>query len=221
MDIFDQEAARYDAWYSTTLGQVIFAAEVAALRPLLEGLPHPWLEVGVGSSRFASALGVEVGIDPAVGALALALSRDIQVAAARGEALPLRVATFGAVLFVVTLCFVGDLLAALREARRVLQPGGGLVLGLVLAEGPWGQVYQECAAAGHPYYQRAHFFTRADLASLLAAADLHSVRTRSALFSPPDAEPSAADARDGDDPTAGFTALLCLPRSPASPPSRR
>lgn len=214
MDIFDQEAARYDAWYSTTLGQVIFAAEVAALRPLLDGLPHPWLEVGVGSGRFASALGVEVGIDPAVGALALALSRDTQVAAARGEALPFPDSVFGGVLVVVTLCFVGDPLAALREARRVLQPGGGIALGLVLAEGPWGQEYQARAAAGHPYYRRAHFFSRTDLASLLAAADLHPVRVRSALFGPPEAEPSAADARDGDDPRAGFTALIVTATKP-------
>lgn len=208
MDIFDQEAACYDAWYDTPLGRAIFAAEVAALRPLIEWLPHPWLEVGVGSGRFAAALGIEVGIDPAAGALAFAMDRDIHVAAARGETLPFPDAAFGAVLFVVTLCFVDDPLTALREARRVLRPGGGIVLGLVLAEGPWGEEYQARAAAGHPYYQRAHFFTRTDLASLLAAADLHPVRVRSALFGPPDSEPSAADARDGDDPRAGFTALL-------------
>jgi SAM-dependent methyltransferase len=166
----------------------------------------------VGTGRFATVLSVEVGVDPALGALALAKSRQIQVVRARGEALPFADTIFCAVLF-VTLCFVDDPLAALREARRVLKSGGGIVLGLVLAEGPWGQEYRARAAAGHPYYRRAHFLTRADLASLLAAADLHPVRVRSALFSLPEAALTSGDIRDGDDPTAGFTALLVTAKS--------
>lgn len=88
------------------------------------------------------------------------------------------------------------------------------MLGLVLAEGPWGREYQKRAATGHPYYQRARFFTRDNLASLLAAADLYPVRVRSALFGPPDVQLSVMDARDGDDPRAGFTALLVTATKP-------
>ncbi len=83
-------------------------------------------------------------------------------------------------------------------------------LGLRLAEGPWGQPYQVLAAQGHAYYQRAHFFTRSELAALLATAGLQPKRTRSALFHGPEAEPTPDDVREGDDPTAGFTALLCV-----------
>ena len=127
---------------------------------------------------------------------------------AQGEALPFPDATFGAVLFVTALCFVGNPLAALAEARRVLRRDGRIVLGLIPGEGPWGQHYRALAAAGHAYYQRAHFFTRAELAALLAAAGLWQVRARSALFWPPAGGPIGGGIRDGDDLAAGFTALL-------------
>lgn len=62
---FDAYAARYDAWYDSHVGRAIFATEVAYLRPFLRRHPGPGLEIGVGTGRFAQALGVEHGIDPA------------------------------------------------------------------------------------------------------------------------------------------------------------
>ena len=96
--VFEAGADRYDAWYDTPRGRAIFAAERAALAPLLTGLPRPWLEVGVGGGRFASALGVQFGVDPAGAALALARRRG--VAASRrcspvGRRCPSRMALSG------------------------------------------------------------------------------------------------------------------------------
>ncbi len=184
------------------------------MRPLLEGAPHPWLEVGVGSGRFAAELGVEVGVDPARRALRFAAERSVTVVAARGEQLPFPSASFGAVLFVLTLCFVDDPLTALREAWRVLRPSGRVVLGVVPAEGPWGQHYRALAAHGHPYYRDARFLTRAELAALLTTASLRPTRTRSALFRPPTTEIQVEPAREGDEQSAGFIALLAAPGAP-------
>ena len=209
--VFDQNAASYDAWYDTPKGAAIFAEEVATLRPLLYGLPRPWLEVGVGSGRFAEALGIEFGIDPARQPLLLARDRGIAVVRGVGERLPIRDGSIGAVLLVVALCFVRDPAAVLREARRVLRADGGVVLGMVFAESPWGQHYRQLAAAGHPYYRQAHFFSRAELAALLAEAGLVSVDTRSALRWGPTDAPSIAGVFNGDDPDAGFSAILTRP----------
>lgn len=206
--LFDLQAPRYDAWYDTPRGRQIFAEEIDALRPLLAELPHPWLEVGVGTGRVAMALGVELGVDVAPGALALAAGRGSRAVRARAEQLPFATASVGALLLVLTLCFVRDPAAALREARRVVRPGGGVVLGLVLAEGPWGQHYQRLGEQGHPYYGAAHFSSRGELAGLLAAAGLRPVRVRSALFWAPTAEPAPEPPREGDDLAAGFTAVL-------------
>ncbi len=54
---FDDLADRYDAWSDTASGRVLSDLELGALRPLLAGTAGPRLEVGVGSGRFATALG--------------------------------------------------------------------------------------------------------------------------------------------------------------------
>ena len=129
--IFDREAARYDAWFDSPDGRVLFRTEVDAVRRLLVGLPAPWLEVGVGTGRFAGALGVPFGVDPACSALHLARRRGIRVALARGEALPFPDRRFGAVLLIVTLCFA-EPHGLLAEARRVLDPAGRLIVADIL-----------------------------------------------------------------------------------------
>ena len=80
---------------------------------------------GWARGRFAQALGVELGIDPAAGAVRLAERRGIKVRQARGEALPFPDAAFGGVLMVATLCFANTTPSGLlREAARVLRPEG-------------------------------------------------------------------------------------------------
>jgi len=54
---FDTYAGEYDAWYETPAGRTIFAMEVDCLRPFLVKHDGPYLELGVGSGRFAQALG--------------------------------------------------------------------------------------------------------------------------------------------------------------------
>jgi SAM-dependent methyltransferase len=206
-DIFDQQVEAYDAWYDSPAGAIIFENELDAIRPLLEGVEHPRLEVGVGTGRFAAALGVECGIDRATRALELAARRGIDVTVGRAEALPYPNEHFGAVLFVVTLCFVDDPRAALTEARRILRPDGVVVLGVLPAEGLWARHYRALAAQGDPYYQRAQFFSRAELSVLLAATGFRVERLRTALFWPPAGEPVVELAREGDDPRAGFLAM--------------
>ena len=50
--------------YDTPRGGMLLEIELQCVRPLLEGLPRPHLEVGVGTGRFAEGLGVRYGLDP-------------------------------------------------------------------------------------------------------------------------------------------------------------
>ena len=85
---FEDLAERYDAWYDTAPGQVLFDLELGALRPLLAGTAGPRLEVGVGSGRFAAALGIDVGLDPAEAPPRLARARGVRVLRGVGQPAP-------------------------------------------------------------------------------------------------------------------------------------
>jgi len=218
---FDELAARYDAWYDSPGGRRLFGLESRCLRPLLEGTAVPRLEVGVGTGRFAVALGLDVGLDPASAPLGLAAGRGVRSVRGSGERLPFADGAFGAVALIVTLCFVDDPAAALLEARRVLRPGGRLALGLVPADSAWGRWYGEKRRAGHPFYRTAHFLTVAEHVRLLEEAGFAPTGARSALFQDPtDPIPDGAtgqgrdaDVREGARPGAGFVALGARPLS--------
>ena len=201
-------AGRYDAWYNSDVGRPIIATEVACLRPFLHRHPGPGLEIGVGSARFAQALAVEHGIDPAPALLRLAKARGIRAVLAGGESLPFPNGVFGEVLMALTLCFVKKPAQVLEDSRRVLRPGGGLVLGLILKESPWAEFYARKGKEGHPIYSQALFFGREEVEALLHLSGFEALEYRSCLFQPPGLsrylveEPAA-----GYHPRAGFVAL--------------
>jgi len=207
--VFQRRAGHYDAWFDSARGPAIFESEVRCLRRLSQGLPRPWLEVGVGTGRFARALGIDVGVDPAGRMLAYAATRGVRVAEALGEALPFGDGSFGAVFIVVTICFAREPAALLREARRVLRKGGGVVLGIVPSGSSWGRFYRAEAESGHPFYSAARFFSPDELGRLAREAGLHRRGAASTLLQNPQDEVILVEPpRDGLAAKAGFVSLL-------------
>jgi SAM-dependent methyltransferase len=204
--MFDREAARYDAWFESPHGRVLFRAEIEAIRRLVNGLPGPWLEVGVGTGRFAQALGAWYGVDPAWNVLQLARQRGVHVVQGRGEALPFLDGVVGCVFLIDTLCFA-DPLPLLAEAKRVLAPGGGLIVADILRDSPWGRWYLDHKAAGHPFYRHATFYSLEELQGLLARAGLAFAGASSTLVQFPGGPPAAESAYDGIEPGASFVCL--------------
>jgi ubiquinone/menaquinone biosynthesis C-methylase UbiE len=206
--VFSSNAEEYDAWYDSPRGKVLFATEAACLRPLMGLFPRPWLEVGVGTGRFADALRIDHGIDPSAEALEVARKRGLTVSAGSGEDIPFGDSTFGCVLMAFTFCFVTDGAQALAEARRVLKPGGGLVLGMLLRGTPWADSYARRGAEGHPIYRHAHFYSHEEVIRLLTRAGFQVVTERSTLFQPPGLTEYAVESSvEGFSPLAGFVAI--------------
>jgi len=182
---FNAHVDEYDAWFDSKPGTTIFNMEVECLRPLLSSYHRPYLEIGVGTGRFAQALGIEYGVDPALDLLQKAKARSIKVKRAIGEKLPFPDRVFGGVLIALALCFVDDPLSVLQEASRVLMNKGGLVLGLILRDSPWAEFYAAEAREGHPIYSKARFLSRNEVDKLLQLCCFDAIQCRSILFQPP------------------------------------
>lgn len=204
---FDSLATAYDAWFEEE-GKLIFAIEVKALKEVLTLLPKPWLEVGVGSGRFAQALGIETGIDPSVKLLEIAKRRGITVSRARGEEQFFNRETFGTVFLIVTLCFVDSPIVVLREAHRILKPEGKIVLGLVLRESPWGKSYQIKKLEGHRFYKHATFYSYQEVKRLLMDSGFNIEKVVSTLFQKPGEVKEMEPPKNGFSIDAGFTVIV-------------
>ena len=161
--VFDRYAERYDAWYARN--RLIAESEARAVEAL--GLKGFGLEIGVGSGWFASRIGVDVGVDPAIEMLRLAKKRGIDVVQGVGELLSFRSNVFDYVLVVVTLCFADNPLALLREAWRVVRREGRIGVCIVPLDTPWGVFYEEKKREGHVFYSVARFYTLSEVIEML------------------------------------------------------
>jgi len=204
---FDDLALDYDTWFDEE-GRLIFAIEVPAFHEVLPSLPKPWLEVGVGSGRFAQALGIETGLDPSIKLLEMARQKGITGFLGRGEQELFGKGSFGTVFLIVTLCFLDSPLDVLKEAYRIIIPGGKIVLGLVLKESPWGKFYQQKKKQGHRFYKYATFYRYDEVAKLLEQGGFSIEQVISTLFQSPYKVKHMELPQRGYSSSAGFTVIV-------------
>lgn len=153
-----------------------------------------FLDLGCSAGLYARTMaraldegGEIVGIDIAPGMLKEAARRARKLGAAPSfaradaENLPFRDGSFAGAVCGGSLNEFGDPQRALREAGRVLEPGGRLaVMGILEAEGARGRRLQRLLAAGGG----VQFFAPEQLRSLLthAGLDPDPLRTHGAVF---------------------------------------
>jgi len=207
MNPFDEYADDYDQWFDTPGGRSIFVEEVSCLRELIPSVEGRWLEVGVGSGRFAEALGIQEGVDPSDAVLEFAAKRGVRTRRGHGEALPYPDRAFHGVLMVMTICFLPDPQQTLRECFRVLEDDGCLIAGFVPADSPWGRLYTRKAREGHRFYSAASFDTRDQIVDFATEAGFVLGTARSCLFSPPGRLEPDSSSQEKIAADAGFVAL--------------
>lgn len=161
-NIFDQHWKKYDDWYDKH--KFAYLSEIEAIKKVFPDKKSNGLEVGVGTGRFASALGISNGIEPSIKMAKLAQNRGINVKIGNGENLPYKDKEFDYVLIAITICFVQEPKKVIFEAKRVLKDKGKIVLAIVDKDSFLGKFYQQ---KGSIFYKRATFFSVGEMVKIL------------------------------------------------------
>lgn len=163
---FEAHHLRYEDWFGKH--DAAYVSELLAMRAFVP-LEGRGLEIGVGSGRFAAPLGVQVGVDPSPAMLAYAAERGIDVVEGTAEQLPFEASSFDFAIVVTTICFVDSPAQMLAEARRVLKPGGRLVIGFIDRDSDMGREYQ-AHQSENVFYRDATFYSADEVQQLLEDA---------------------------------------------------
>lgn len=192
---FDQKAAvEYDSWYQTKLGTFVDEVETKAAFDLFQPqAEEKILDVGCGTGNFSIKLaqkGCEVtGIDISKPMLEKAakkakkLNLDIDFKKANIVNLEFEDNHFDSVFSMAAVEFIEDLEKAMQEMKRVVKPGGKILLGTIRKESVWGRVYQKQAQKEDSVFGDATFREPEDLEKLDKE---NLIQIKECLFIPPD-----------------------------------
>jgi SAM-dependent methyltransferase len=190
---FEENLERYEAWFERNA--FAYRSELDAVRALLpeEGTG---MEIGVGSGRFAEPLGIRFGVEPSAGMRKVAGARGIEAVDGVAERLPYPDSSFDFALMVTTICFLDDVAAALREAHRVIRPGGAILIGFVDRESALGKSYLKHKDE-NPFYREAEFFSTEEVSRHLEEAGFRDLAFRQTVFREPGAMAEVEAPREG------------------------
>jgi len=180
MNIFDKYYKRYDTWYDRN--RFAYLSELKAVKKVLPK-KGKGLEIGVGTGRFANALGIGYGIDPSENMISIARKRGINVKAASGEHLPFKDNSFDYVVIVITICFVRNPLKVLEEAKRVLRQNGKIIIGFIDRDSFLGKAYKKKKSV---FYKEANFFSIEEITGMLKDMDFSRFSYYQTLYKLPD-----------------------------------
>lgn len=179
---FEKYYREYDAWFEQN--EKIYESELLAIRELLPDVQGKAVEIGVGSGRFASKLGIKTGVEPAEGIANLARKRGIEVIKGRAEDLPLKSGSYQLSLLSTTICFVDDIHKTFQEAYRILTSGGYVIVAFIPKESEFGKLYRKIKNQDK-FFKIANFYTKKKIMDSLKEAGFSRFKTVQTLIGDP------------------------------------
>jgi len=116
--------------------------------------------------------------------------------ARRADGLPFRNTSFDFVVMVTTLCSLDDPVQAPQEAKRILIPGGRIVIGMIDRETPLGKAYERRKQKG-AFYRYAHFHSVTQVMAWLQTVGFSAIRTCQTLFAFPEKMTAVDPVKEG------------------------
>ncbi len=172
--VFDLFADRYDEWYEKNIE--LYKRELETVEKP-RGLS---LEIGVGTGRFASPLGIDIGIDISVKALNIARRRGVEVLRADAKSLPFKDSIFDYVYVIFTLCFLDNPIESLKETYRVLKDSGFLIVCIIPRNSGLGERYAK--RRDSPFYSIARFYTESEVFEMLDSCGFKVVEVKKTML---------------------------------------
>jgi len=192
---FDKKAAsEYDSWYETKLGSFVDEVETKTAFELFQFRKgEKVLDIGCGTGNFSIKLakkGAEVvGIDVSEAMLAKARKKaekkNLNIKFYKNDvtSLDFEDNSFDAVFSMAAVEFIDDIKKAFKEMKRVVKPGGKILLGTITKDSDWGEIYQKQAEKEDSVFNDAEFKNPEDLEKLDRK---NLIKTKECLFVGPD-----------------------------------
>jgi SAM-dependent methyltransferase len=195
IDAFDQHVKEYEEWFDHY--PYVFQTEIEAIREMLpEGEKLTGIEIGLGTGRYAEALNIKEGIEPARNMRALAIRRGIDTMDAVAEKLPYGDLRFDFVLMAFCISYFRNLGSAFSEAHRVLKNDGSLVIGFIDKDSTIGKQYEDRKPESS-FYKHANFYSVDKVVNELTQAGFRHFEFCQTLFGELDSIQEFQPAREG------------------------
>ncbi|MBI5236815.1 MAG: class I SAM-dependent methyltransferase [Deltaproteobacteria bacterium] len=178
---FDKNPRGYDEWFDKN--KFVYESELQAIRRLLpeEGLG---IEIGLGTGRFAGPLGIKIGVEPSARMRDIARQRGIDAVEGVAEKLPFMPNWYNFAIMVTVICFLDDAGAAFKEAKRIIKPGGFLIVAFIDRNSPLGKSY-EVRKNESEFYRDARFYSVDDVIGFFEAAGFKELTFVQTIFKDP------------------------------------
>ena len=208
IDAFEKYAGAYEEWFEAN--EWAYKSELEAIRRLMP-ITGKGMEVGIGTGRFAIPLGIRVGVEPSGKMAGIARSKGLEVVDGICENLPFDDETFDRVLLVTTICFVDDPARCVAEVRRVLSPGGCIVIGFIDKNSQLRKLY-EAKKDKSKFYGDATFYSVDEILGFLREAGFGAFKTCQTIFRPLPEIDSLEPVEDGHGEGAFVAVMARKPR---------
>jgi len=188
MEYFNRIAERYDSWYQTKVGRYVDRTEKRLVFSLLTKRSGRALDLGCGTGNYTLELGRRgfdvVGLDASEKMVEIARRKGARCLVGDAYSLPFPDESFDLVVSITMFEFIHRPDVVVREIRRVLKPGGEVIIGTMNGRSAWFLFKRLKSLFVETAYRYARFYTPAELEGLLREAGFAGVKSAGVIFFP-------------------------------------
>ncbi|MGM0688740.1 MAG: class I SAM-dependent methyltransferase [Bacillota bacterium] len=196
--IFDRDKAeKYDSWYATKMGSFVDEVETKTAFDLYRPQPGEiTLDAGCGTGNFSIKLakygcritGIDISEDMLEIARRKAEAKRLQIAFLKQDVTDIGFEDngFDGVVSMAAVEFIPNFRRAFKEIKRVVRPGGKILIGTITRDSTWGKLYQEQAKDENSVFHHAVLRNPVDFENIDPS---NLIEIRECLFIPPNTPP--------------------------------